>query len=242
MKILFTLLLLNMTIFSQEVEWQKVASDLNFPEGPAWNYDNTLFVSSCYGGFIAKIQNDSCTKLITASDNPFTLKQTNGLTISRDGYIFACEYGIGAILRISQDGVSEIYSGGYNGTKFNRPNDIAFDQDGNVYFTDPKSYDPALPDGRVFRIDNKTKEVRVVAENIAFSNGLAFSPNGKYLFVCESAKNQIIIFDVLPNGSLGERSVFVKLPGGDPDGIAFDVDGNLYDAHFGGGHIYVISH
>ena len=105
-------------------------------------------------------------------------------------------------------------------------------QDGNVYFTDPKSYDPALPDGRVFRIDNKTKEVRIVAEDIAFSNGLAFSPNGKYLFVCESAKNQIIKFDVLPNGNLGERSVFIKLPGGDPDGIAFDVDGKFICCSF----------
>ena len=241
MKLLLTFLLLNMLTIAQEPNWQKVASDLNFPEGPVWNYNNTLYVSSCYGGYIARITNEKTDTLIKASEKPFTLKQTNGLTIGKDGYIYACEYGTGAILKISQEGTSEIYSAGYKGTKFNRPNDICFDSKGNIYFTDPKSHSPSLPDGKVYRIDRITREVKLAADNICFSNGLAFSPNEKYLFVCESAQSRIIKFEVLPNGDLTNRTVFITLPGGDPDGIGFDIDGNLYAAHFGGGHIYVIS-
>ena len=73
------------------------------------------------------------------------------------------------------------------------------------------------------------------------SNGIAFSPDSKKLFVCESAQNRILTYNVNENGFLSNKLVFAELPGGDPDGIAFDIDGNLYVAHFGGGAIYVFS-
>lgn len=241
MKIILAILMLNIFTFSQEIKWEKVATDLNFPEGIVWNYSNTLYVSSCYGGFISKIKNDSSSILISSVDSSSKIKKSNGLAVGKDGFIYACDYGIGAILKISQKGISEIYCSGYKGTKFNRPNDIAFDKKGNIYFTDPKSYSDTLPDGRVFRIDRKTKAISLVAESICFANGIAFSPDGNYLFVCESAKSQILKFKVLKDGSLGKRHIFVKLPGGDPDGIGFDIKGNLYAAHFGGGNIYIIA-
>ncbi len=61
-----------------------------------------------------------------------------------------------------------------------------------------------------------------------------------YLFV-NQLNNRILKFAVDKNGRLSNKNVFIELPGGDPDGIAFDENGNLYAAHFGGGHIFVIS-
>jgi len=83
--------------------------------------------------------------------------------------------------------------------------------------------------------------VKLLADSLAFPNGIAFSPDGDKIFICESAQNRILTFNVDKDGSLSNRNVFAELPGGDPDGLAFDIDGNLYAAHFGGGAIYVLS-
>ncbi len=240
--------LFTISIFSQEnpqnksdYKFIKIADNLNFPEGPAWNGKGSLFVSSCYGGYIYEISNDSTFKFIDSTQKPFRLKQTNGLTFDKDGNIIACDYGIGAILKISPSGNTEIISSGYNNKKFNRPNDLAFDPKGNLYFTDPKSYGKDKPDGVVYMINDKTKEGYSGRRSLCFPNGIAFSLDAKKLFVCESAQNRILSFDVDKDGKLKNKNVFVELPGGDPDGIAFDQNGNLNAAHFGGGHIFVIS-
>lgn len=221
-------------------EFIKIADSLNFPEGPAWDGRGNLFVSSCYGGYITRISSNRISKIVDSTSNP-NLKQTNGLTVYKDGNIFACDYGLGAILKISPDGKSEMFVDGFNGKKFNRPNDLAFDYNGNLYFTDPKSYGKDKLDGRIFKINIESKEVSLLEDSLAFPNGIAFSHDGKKLFVCESAKNRILTFKVSGVGSLLDKTVFAELPGGDPDGIAFDIEGNLYIAHFGGGTIYILS-
>ncbi len=221
--------------------FEKVIDGLNFPEGPAWDGKGSLFVSNCYGGYITKISQTNSFTFVKTSENNTKIKNTNGLTFDRYGFLYACEYGLGSILKISEDGEIEIYSAGYKGKRFNRPNDLAFDKNGNLYFTDPNSYDKNIHDGMVYRIDALTKEVTIAADNIAFSNGIAFSADGKNVFVCESAEHRILKFHVNDDGTFCERKVFVELPDGDPDGIAFDIKGNLYAANFGSKRIYIIN-
>ena len=226
--------------YESNVEFVKIAVGLNFPEGPAWDGKGNLYVSSCYGGYIAQISADGTKKFIDSTSNP-NLKQTNGLAVYKDGSIFACDYGLGAILKTTPEGKSEIFIDGYDGKRFDRPNDLAFDDKGNLYFTDPKSYGKDKLDGRIFKVVIKSKVVKLLADSLAFPNGIAFSPDGDKIFICESAQNRILTFNVDKDGSLSNRNVFAELPGGDPDGLAFDIDGNLYAAHFGGGAIYVLS-
>ena len=221
--------------------WEKVVGDLDFPEGPAWDGKGNLYVSNCKGGWITKITPEGSEVFLRASAEPFTFEKTNGMTLDRNGDLFACEYGIGAILKISPTGKSEIYVKEYQGKPFQRPNDLAFDPKGNLYFTDPNAYRANDPDGVVYRVSAKTKEVTPVATEMAFPNGLAFSADGKHLYVCESALHRITCFKVEEDGSLSEPITFAELPGGDPDGINFDQDGNLYVAHFGGGAIYIFA-
>ena len=144
-------------------------------------------------------------------------------------------------MKINLDGTSEIFVDGYEGKRFNRPNDLAFDDKGNLYFTDPKSYGRNKLDGRLFKLNLETKDITLVAEGLAFPNGLAFSPDAKKLFVCESALNQIVFFEVTEEGTLINKTPFAELPGGDPDGLALDIEGNLYAAHFGGGAVFIFS-
>jgi gluconolactonase len=220
--------------------WEKVAEGLNFPEGPAWDGKEALFVSNCYGGWISKFSNGRADTFLTASQSPFTFGKTNGMTF-RGGRLFACDYGAGAILKIDAEGVTEIYANSFEGKAFNRPNDLAFDAGGNLYFTDPKTYGKDILDGRIFRIGADGQTVQMLAEGLGFPNGIAFSADGRRLYVCESAFARVLRFAVGPNGRLTQKEVFVELPGGDPDGIAFDNEGNLHVAHYGGGVVYVIA-
>ncbi|MDA3872176.1 MAG: SMP-30/gluconolactonase/LRE family protein [Candidatus Marinimicrobia bacterium] len=227
-------------IVNENEKWQVVATGLNFPEGPAWNKNGILYFSNCYGGWIGKINNDSLDTFLTASDSTF--QKTNGLVISDNGDIFACEYGIGKLIKISPNGKNVIIlSSGYNGKNFNHPNDLTFSTDENLFFSDPKSYGKEKLDGRIFYYDFRLKKVKLVADSLAYPNGIAISPLDKKLYVSESAKNRIINFDISESGFLENKKEFIKLPGGDPDGLEFDNKGNLFVAHFGTGTVFIIS-
>jgi gluconolactonase len=224
-------------------EWEKVAEGLNFPEGPAWDGKDTLYFSNCKGGYISKIGPEDCSILVSAGSQPDIFERSNGLTVGRDGLIYACEYGKkkGAIHRITPEGRIERFIAGYKGKPFRRPNDLIFDPVGNLYFTDPSAYNPKNPDGIIYRIDAKTKKVTIAYDGVCFCNGLAFSADGMFLYVAESAKHRVLKFPVKEDGSLGKPDVFINMPGGDPDGMNFDNKGNLYVAHFGGGAVWVIA-
>ena len=242
-KNLFVLLLIifffscNNSIFV-ESEWQLVGSGFEFPEGPAWHSDGTLYVSNCYGDWIAKITNDKIDTLAYKSDSTF--KNTNGLFVAND-IIYACDFGLGKILEISPNGNVAEFISGYEGVKLNRSNDLIILKNKNIYFTDPKSYGKEQLDGRLFFYNSNQSKLYLASDSLTFPNGIAISPIDKKLYVCESAKNHIVRFEISENGLLQNKKKFIELPGGDPDGIDFDVAGNLYVAHFGTGTVYVIS-
>ena len=78
-------------------------------------------------------------------------------------------------------------------------------------------------------------------DSLAFPNGINISPIDGKLYVCESVFNRILRYDIIKDNRLSKKEVFAVLPGGDPDGIEFDVEGNLYAAHFGGKAVYIFS-
>ena len=219
----------------------KIADKLRSPEGPAWNGKDTLYVSNCGGDWITKVGPQGAEVFLRSSTDPFTFEKTNGMTVYRDGSLFACDFGRGAILKISPDGKSEIYASGYQGQRFRSPNDLAFNSAGDLYFTDPHNSQRENPDGTVYRVTVKTREVQPVAMKLGYPNGIAFSPDEKWLYVCESTFQRILRFPVQSNGKLGTPEVFANLPEGNPDGINFDRAGNLYVALLGSGAVHVLA-
>jgi gluconolactonase len=222
-------------------KWIKIADHLNFPEGPAWDYHNSLYISSCYGGWIARIQSELVDTFLISQPDSGGIVNTNGLVANLDGSLYACDFGLRAILHISKNGNVDKIASDFEGMPFQRPNDLAVDSTGSIYFSDPGQYDCKNPDGCVYYVNPGTREVRLVANRIAYPNGVALSPDHKYLYVCESACSRILRYQPLANGRLSRREAFIEISGGDPDGIAFDRKGNLYVAYFGSGAIYVIS-
>lgn len=247
---IFFILLLNLFViitaknYSQIIDtnekWIKVADGLNFPEGPA-NHDSIVYFSNCYGGWIAEYSNAVLDTFISYLDDSLLIQKTNGLAYGKDNYLYVCEYGKGKILRVDSLKNIEVYADGYKGERFNRPNDLVLVANGNLFFTDPKSYDVNILDGRIFFIDVITKEVSIAEDSLAFPNGINISPIDGKLYVCESAKQKIVRYTITDQNKLIEKEDFVKIPGGDPDGIEFDIEGNLYAAHFGGKAVYIFS-
>jgi gluconolactonase len=220
-------------------DWELVVDNQNFPEGITFDGKANLYSSNCYGGWITKISKNNIDTFLVASETTFG--KSNGLFALGDGSILATDYGNGSILIIDSEGNVEKLIPEFEGVPLNRPNDLTIDKFGNLFFTDPKSYGEDKLDGRIFYYNFDQDTLLLVQTELAFPNGIGISPIDGRLYVCESAKTRIISFTIDENGQLNDKKVFIDLPGGDPDGFNFDVEGNLYVAHFGGGNLFVIS-
>jgi gluconolactonase len=219
--------------------WELVTDNQNFPEGITCDNNGVLYSSNCYGGWITRIIDGKIDTFLIATDSTFS--KTNGMIALNDGSLIACDYGDGAILKFSADGKIETLISGYDNTPFNRPNDLTSDKNGNIFFTDPKSYGEDKLDGRVFFYNSLNKEVKMIKDSLAFPNGIGISPIDNKLYVCESAKNRILSFNIDDEMHLIDQQTFIELPDGDPDGFNFDILGNMYVAHFGSGTLFIIS-
>ncbi|MBK8947002.1 MAG: SMP-30/gluconolactonase/LRE family protein [Ignavibacteriae bacterium] len=220
-------------------EWELVVSNQQFPEGITYDQKGNLYSSNCNGNWLTRISETNIDTFLLASDSTF--QKTNGMFAIPDGSILATDFGKGVILKIDENRKTHILINGFEGKKFNRPNDLTIDENGNLFFTDPKTWGPEIFDGRVFYYNFSTNLLKQVLDSIAFPNGIGISPKDGRLYLSESAKSRILSFKLNSNGTLEDKKIFVVIPGGDPDGLNFDEEGNLYVAHFGGGNIYVIS-
>ena len=246
-KIIWLLILLSVSLVSCKNEliigskWHTAAKGLSFPEGPAWDQENTLYVSNCNSDWITRIHDGKVDTLMIASDSTFA--KTNGMIVDKQGNLLACDFGNGRLIKIDpRTKKTEILISGYEGKRFVNPNDLTITESGNLYFTDPGKYDKNRTDGRVFYYDFNKNETILVAQNLGFANGIGISPlNKKKLYVCESTKDRILVYDIREDNRLENKAVFVELAGGDPDGIDFDELGNMYVAHYGSGTVFVIS-
>ena len=237
---LLLLLLLSMVILPQDTipasQLRTVATGLSFPEGPVNDGTGKIYFSNCYSDWIGMLLGDAVTTWVKKPTKHINFGKTNGLLYTKDGHLIACDYGEGKILHFNSDGECKVLIDSDGEKRFNRPNDLALDQYGNFYFTDPKSYDPSVTDGRVFYFSGNENRLTLAATDLSFPNGIAVSPDGSRLYVCESAKHQVSVFDITGEGLVNKQK-FADIPWGDPDGIAFDEQGNLYVAVFGGGRV-----
>ncbi|MGH2396030.1 MAG: SMP-30/gluconolactonase/LRE family protein [bacterium] len=177
---------------------------------------------------------------------------SNGLTLDRDGRLTINEHGNHRVSRLEKDGSVTVLADSYQGKRLNSPNDLVYRSDGSLYFTDPpfglpKFYDDPrrqLAFEGVFRISPDGK-LTLLATDLKGPNGIAFSPDEKYLYVgnWDEKKKIVMRYEVNPDGTLANGKVFFDMtaaPGEDAlDGIKVDERGNLYVS--GPGGLWILS-
>ncbi|AKT41742.1 SMP-30/gluconolactonase/LRE family protein [Chondromyces crocatus] len=156
--------------------------------------------------------------------------QTNGLALTPNGEVIACEHANRRVTRTLADGTVEVVAERYQNNRFNSPNDAIVRSDGTIYFTDPTYGLGGAPQEINFRgvfrvaLDGT---VSVVSNAFTQPNGIALSPDEKTLYVTDSQIGELHRFPVEEDGSTGPGERMLDGIAG-PDGMAVDDGGNLY--------------
>jgi len=224
-------------LFPSGTKIERVAKGLRFTEGPVWFHEErSLLFSDIPANRILKLTTDG---QLTTFRQPSG--HSNGLTRDREGRLIACEHGNRRVTRTEKNSTITVLTERFQEKKLNSPNDVVVSSDGHIYFTDPpygiKPEQQEQPIQGVYCISSTTLETSVVADDFIKPNGLAFSPDEKKLYINDSARRHIRVFDVLTTGSLSNGRIFHDMnvaEAGSPDGMKVDLQERVYCAGPGG--------
>ena len=213
--------------------------DLGPAEGPVWWKE---------GGYLLfnDIHNSRRMKYTPGKGVTVDLEPTNranGLTRDVQGRLVSCEHDTRRVTRRELDGSLTVIANSFQGKRLNRPNDVIVKSDGAIYFTDPgagitpEQWD--LQYSGVYRVTGDLGTMSLLTDTYIQPNGLAFSPDEKLLYINDSRRRHIRVFELQPNGLLAKQTdnVFADLGGsesGVPDGMKVDSAGNVFCGGAGG--------
>ncbi|MEV5550710.1 SMP-30/gluconolactonase/LRE family protein [Streptomyces sp. NPDC052309] len=153
-----------------------------------------------------------------------------------DGRIYLTDFSHGDIVSLAPDGSDPrtFFSGEVDGARMN-PDDLAFDQEGNLYISDSRGMSEGEEKGRVVRIDREGKDATVLADDLASPNGISFDADHRGLWFSELTQNRVSYLLLDGEGGVASRHTAVRVDAGiaQTDSIAVDADGNLYQALHG---------
>jgi gluconolactonase len=214
---------------------QTVAEGYQFLEGPAWRTTTkSLLFSDIPASKIFEYKGGKVTTYREQSHN------ANGNTFHK-GWLYTAEHGSRTVTRTSPDGKVETIADRYEGKLLNSPNDVIVSKDGDIYFTDP-----------TFGLGNKKSEIGFqgvyrlrkgkltnLTEEFVQPNGLALSPDEKLLYVDDSLRKAIYVFDLTSTTPKPNLFAKIEMPAPNyPDGMRVDRKGNIYCTAGGGVHIF----
>lgn len=213
----------------------------SYCEGVVFGHNGEGYVS--WGKTITKFTVDGKNEVWAETGAP------NGHKILADGTHLVCDASQHAVLKLSADGkLLDPASKECDGNPLRGPNDLTLDTpNGGFYFSDPGESSDEKPIGTIHYVDKAGKTTKLDG-GLAFPNGIVLTPDGKKLYLGESKKNRVLVYDVMGPGKIGERKVFAELPvkegeqiDNQPDGMCLDAAGNLYVAHYGMRQVQVLS-
>jgi gluconolactonase len=182
----------------------------------------------------------------------FAQPGSNGLAFDPSGRLTICQHGNRRVIRVEPHGNVTVIADRFEGRRLNSPNDLVYRPDGVLFFTDPPfglpgmAADPdrELPFSGVFGV-REDGEMWLVTSELEGPNGIALSVDQRYLYVgnWDSDHKVVMRYELSADGSVLASSVLSDMtgaPGDDAiDGLAVDVEGNLYVC--GPGGIWVLS-
>jgi gluconolactonase len=221
-------------------EWAfgKENPDLHsFLEGPSFDAEGNLLVTDIPFGRVFKVSPDGEFDLIAEYDG-----EPNGMAIDRAGMLFLADHKNGIVKVDPATGAVEFVLKRLRREGFKGLNDLVFDGQGNLYFNDQGQTGMQDPSGRVYRL-NTDDSVDCLIDTVPSPNGMAFSPDGKVLYVAATRANQVWRLPLHSDGSSTKASIFLQMQGGHtgPDGIAVDTQGNVVVCQCGSDSVWLFS-
>jgi gluconolactonase len=232
-------------VVGSEVAFEKIAGSFGFTEGPLWHPQQGFLLFTDIPE--TTIYRWSAADGLSVWRKPSNM--ANGLTYDREGRLLACEHASSHVTRTGSDGRIEIVASHYDGKLLNSPNDIVVSRGGVVYFSDP-TYGRTEPHG-VARPQDLSFQgaycfapggaLRLIAGDFVQPNGLCLSLDERRLFVNDTIRQHIRVFDVQADGMATGGRVWAETTGtgdGAPDGMKLDSAGHLYCCGPGGIHVF----
>jgi gluconolactonase len=245
-------------IVDRDASLERVAGGFVFTEGPVWSADGALLFSSPNTNAIYSWRSSGLVTVFrpksgyTGTDvGRFTQPGSNGLTFDPHGRLTICQHGNRRVIRVEPHGNITVLADRYDGRRLNSPNDLVYRSDGTLFFTDPPFGlpdvfdDPGkeLPFSGVFAA--REGQVTLVTDELEGPNGLAFSPDERYLYVgdWDLERKVVMRYELGPDDAVADSRVLFDMTDAEGedaiDGLKVDRAGNVYAC--GPGGIWVIS-
>jgi gluconolactonase len=252
--------------------FHRLATGFTWVEGPIWIHSGDLLFADITSNSIRKLSADNSVAIWLQPSGyrgkaPYGGKEpgSNGMTLDSSGRLTVAGHAARNVMRFeSMDphGQVTILADSYKGKKLNSPNDLIYAPDGSLYFTDPpyglrtqndQDPDKELRINGVYRVPNALghkagappdrDSLQLLISDLERPNGIALSPDRKWLYVSNSEPKKWMRYPVRNDGSVGRGETFLDASSdkrlGSPDGMKLDTKGNLYAA--GPGGIWIIS-
>jgi gluconolactonase len=227
----------------------RLAGGFTFTEGPIWHpRDQYLLFSDMPADVRRRWDERSGVREAMRPSN-----KCNGMTYDANLCLIVCEHATSSLIR-ERDGRREVLASHFEGKELNSPNDVCVRSDGSIYFSDPwygrmPVYGVERPRQQgfqgVYRVPTGGGEAQLLVDRNLFDqpNGLCFSPDEKLLYVNDTVRCLIRVFDVNADGTLGPDRIFAsgirsELEPGVPDGMKCDSAGNIWVTAPGGVWVY----
>jgi gluconolactonase len=225
-------------LIAEDAPVEQLCTGFQFVEGPLWNpREQCLYFSDIPASIRYRW---SPADGVSEARNP--THRANGMTYDGAGNLYICEHNTSSLARETPAGDRQVVASHWQGKELNSPNDVVVRSDNSVYFSDP-SYGRLAAVGieraqelafqGVFRV-SPDGQLHLEADDFGMCNGLCFSPDEKLLYVDDTPRAHIRVFDVAPDGRLSNSRIFAENIGdgelwnGVVDGMKCDEHGNIY--------------
>jgi sugar lactone lactonase YvrE len=219
-----------------DVDIEKVAEGCRFTEGPAADADGNLFFSDSPNNRIMVLRSNGKTEVWKQPCG-----RANGMNFDADGRLVTCcaqgDGGAREVQRYEHDGSVTVLASQYEGKRLNSPNDLCFDPQGRIYFTDPRYGDRSDLEQDVmgvYRIENDGQLTRVI-DDVETPNGILMTPDGRTIYLVDNNPDEggartllTYGYDVGTDTWLRKAELYDFAPGRGGDGMVLDMEGNVY--------------